>query len=140
MPEIFITHFYTKDAASDDIPCVIKTFLYIQKIEFCSLLMFYAKCTQSILHYKIWSGNRVYLNSEPFNLLCKFKNNSEGKAKNNFIWYKLQIGQCKIIVSFNKKNKILYTGEFVYNSFEGNWNMSILYFINTKVAPTHYVD
>lgn len=45
--------FYTKDAASDDIPCVIKTFLYIQKIEFCSLLMFYAKCTQSILHYKI---------------------------------------------------------------------------------------
>lgn len=96
MPEIFITHFYTKDATSDDIPCVIKTFLYTQKIEFCSLLMFYAKCTQSILHYKIWSGNRVYLNSEPFNLLCKFKNNSEGKSKNNFIWHKLKTGQCKI--------------------------------------------
>ena len=130
MPEIIITHFYTKDATSDDIACVIKTFLYTQKIEFCSLLMFYAKCTQSILHYKVWSGKRVYLNAEPFNLLYKFKNDSEGKAKNNFTWHKLKTGQCKIIVSFDNKNKILYNGEFVYNFF---WrNLEYVYIIFYK--------
>lgn len=73
--------------------------------------MFYTKCTQSILRYK----NRVYLDSEPFNALCKFKNNSEGKAKNNFIMNKLKTGQHKIIVSFDNKNKNLCIGEFVYN-------------------------
>lgn len=79
--------------------------------------MFYAKCIQCLLHYKIWSRNRVNLDSEVLNALCKFKNDL-GKIK--FIPNKLKTGWHTMTHSFDNRTKSLDTGEFMYNFSWGN--------------------